>query len=110
MKKHPELRVRLMEHATLIRKGVRELDFDTADGITPIIPLFFADRQKAKGLSDFLKENHIIAPAVDYPVTLEKFIVRITVSAIHTKDQIEELLSVLRKWREKHKKTLSLKL
>jgi 7-keto-8-aminopelargonate synthetase-like enzyme len=102
MKEHPELRGRLMEHAALIRKGVRELDFDTADGITPIIPLFFTDWQKAKGLSDFLKENHIIAPAVDYPVTLDKFIVRITVSALHTTDQIEELLSVLQKWRDKH--------
>jgi 7-keto-8-aminopelargonate synthetase-like enzyme len=110
MEEHPELRGRLMEHAALVRKGVRELDFDTADGITPIIPLFFEDWQKAKGLSDFLKENHIIAPAVDYPVTLDKYIVRITVSALHTREQIEGLLSVLRKWNDKHRRALALKL
>lgn len=101
MKEHPELRDRLMDNAALVRQGVGELDFDTAVGITPIIPLFFKTRQKAKGLSDFLKENRIIAPAVDYPVTVNRFIVRITVSALHTKDQIEELLSVLMKWKDK---------
>lgn len=102
IKKHPELRHRLLENSDFIRQGVSELDFDTTGGITPIIPLFFKTRQKAKELSDFLKENHIIAPAVDYPVTMDRFTVRITVSALHTKDQIKELLSVLKKWNDKH--------
>ncbi len=33
---------------------------------------------------------------------MDKFLVRLTVSAIHTKDQIENLLELLKKWRDKH--------
>jgi len=35
-------------------------------------------------------------------VKMGKFLVRLTVSAIHTKDQIENLLELLKKWRDKH--------
>lgn len=102
MKEHPELREQLRTNAELTRKGIRELDFETTGEATPIIPIFFQDQQKAKKLSDFLKRNRIIAPAVNYPVKLEKFVVRITVSAKHTKDQIEKLLQILKKWRDNY--------
>ena len=97
---HPGLRVKVRENAQMVRTGVLDLGFDTLNGITPIIPVFFQDQQKAKNLSSFLKENHIIAPAVDYPAKMDKYIVRITVSANHTKEQIENLLSVLKKWQD----------
>jgi 7-keto-8-aminopelargonate synthetase-like enzyme len=99
IKHNPELRKKLMLNAELLRKGLHTLDFETIDGITPIIPLFFQDKQKAKDLSNFLKENKIIAPTVDYPVVLDKFIVRITVSTNHSMEQINNLLEILKKWR-----------
>ena len=99
IKQTPELRKNLMLNAELLRKGLHTLDFETIDGITPIIPLFFQDKQKAKDLSNFLKENKIIAPAVEYPVALDKFIVRITVSTNHSMEQINNLLEILKKWR-----------
>lgn len=102
IKQHPELREKLRENALLIREGVMELGFATTEGITPIIPVFFRDKQKSKELSEFLKENHIIAPSIDYPVKIDNFIVRITVSSNHTKDQIENLLYLLKKWRDNH--------
>lgn len=99
---HPELRQQLLENAFQVREGVKKIGFATSEGITPIIPLFFENQPEAKNLSAFLLLNHIIAPAVDYPVKTGKFIVRVTVSATHTKDQIENLLHVLKIWRDKH--------
>lgn len=97
---HPGLRIKVRENAQMVRDGVLNLGFDTPGGITPIIPVFFQDQKKARNLSSFLKENHIIAPAADYPVKADKYIVRITVSANHTKEQIENLLSILKKWQD----------
>jgi len=58
--------------------------------------------QKAMNLSGYLKENGIIVPCVQYPVKMNKVLVRITVSVNHTRDQIENLLIILKQWRSKH--------
>lgn len=78
------------------------MDFSSTSDPTPIIPLFFNHEKNAIGLSAYLKENNIIVPYVKYPLKMDKFIVRITASAIHTEDQIENLLAVLKKWRDRH--------
>ncbi len=102
IKQHPELRKRLMENAILIRTGVKELGLSTTDDITPIIPVFFNEQRKANDLSRYLEENGIIVPSINYPVKMDQFIVRITASTSHTKDQIEKLLRILKKWRDNH--------
>lgn len=96
---HPEFRERLLRNAAYLREGIRELGYCSTDGITPIIPVFFDDEQNAKELSGFLKENHIITPAVHYPLKLEHFLVRITVTANHSTEQIDRLLFLLKQWR-----------
>jgi len=103
IQKHPDLRDKLMENARFVRRGIMEMDYSTTDEITPIIPVFLESTRSAKDLSEFLEKNRIIAPAIDYPVKTDKFIVRITVSATHTKDQTEHLLDILKKWSAKHK-------
>jgi 7-keto-8-aminopelargonate synthetase-like enzyme len=99
---HPELRRRVQENAAHLRREIKRLDFPTNRGGTPIIPIFFDSQEKAKSFSDYLHDNHIIAPYVRYPVQIDKYIVRITVSATHTKSQINVLLQSLRKWRDQH--------
>jgi len=99
---HPELRTRTLENARMVREGIISAGFETSDSITPIIPVYLGDRQKARALSAFLKENLIIVPAVDYPVKTGRYIVRITVSANHSPEQIENLLAVLKLWRDRH--------
>ena len=95
----PELRKRLFFNALKIREGCKQLGFLTTNSCAPIIPLFFSNRNDANDLSDFLKEHYIIAPLVSYPVKTVQFIVRITVSASHTDQQIDELLTVLEQWK-----------
>jgi len=99
---HPELRTKLMDNTRMLRKGIEDLAFSTTSGITPIIPIYFKEKQTATHLSQFLEKNGIIAPAVDYPVKTSQFIVRITASSIHTEDQIQHLLQTLKEWREKY--------
>ena len=102
IEQYPELRVKVKENAELIRRGIKEMGFITAGEGTPIIPLLFKSLQTAKCIIMFLEENHIIATAVDYPVKMDNFLVRITVSSNHTKEQIEYLLYTLKKWSYKH--------
>jgi 7-keto-8-aminopelargonate synthetase-like enzyme len=102
IRQQPELRVMLGENQKIIREGVKMLNFKTYPGCTPIIPLLFNSQQNAKGLFEFLKENNIIVPYITYPVKMRKFILRITVSSVHTKGQIEELLAALKNWRLRH--------
>ncbi len=97
---HPELRQKLKINSERIRKEITELGFSTSGKGTPIIPLLFKEQRQAKSLSDYLKENNIIAPAVDYPVKTDYFIVRITASTNHTAEQIEYLLTTLKGWRD----------
>lgn len=102
LKQHPELRSRLFKNANYIRKEIKRMDFLTTPDNTPIIPVFFNSQENAIKLSEFLEENSFIVPYIKYPVKIDKFLVRLTVSAIHTKDQIERLLELLKKWRDKH--------
>lgn len=102
IKKYSNLREKLKENARLIREGITEMGFITTADPTPIIPVLFKDREKAKELSEYLEKNHIIAPCVDYPVEKRDFIIRITVSSLHTRKQIENLLFNMKEWRDKH--------
>ena len=101
LKQHPELRSGLFENASYIRKEIQKMGFLTTPDNTPIIPLFFNSRENAIKLSEFLEENYFIVPYIKYPVKMDKFLVRLTASTTHTKDQIERLLELLKKWRNR---------
>ncbi len=94
---HPELRERLKNNVSLVCDEIQNLGYDTIKGKTPIIPILFSTQRDAEGFSGYLKKNYIIAPAVNYPSKMNKAIVRITVSANHTKNQIDELFRILKK-------------
>jgi 7-keto-8-aminopelargonate synthetase-like enzyme len=102
IREHPGLRATLSRNAGEIRKGISDLGLPTTKAPTPIIPIYFSSLEKARQLSDYLKENGMIVPCVQYPVFTDKFIVRITVSAVHTMEQIEELLTIIEQWNSKH--------
>jgi 7-keto-8-aminopelargonate synthetase-like enzyme len=95
----PGLMHRLAENGNRLRTGVRELGFETTSTVAPIVPLFFEKPETAVRMSQFLEEHDIIAPAVSYPVKIDKYIVRLTVSASHTADQIDHLLETIKIWR-----------
>jgi 7-keto-8-aminopelargonate synthetase-like enzyme len=102
IRENPELRIRLLEIAMELRKGVIGLGFQTTHDSTPIIPIMLSKLAKAKNLSAFLENEGIIVPFIYYPVKQEKYMVRISVSANHTINQAEVLLKLLKKWKDKN--------
>ena len=100
--RNPALRASLLKNAREMREGVIKLGYNSSNGPGPIIPILLGSLEKAQGLSAYLKENGMIVPSINYPVKMGDFMVRIAVSAIHTGDQIEELLDLLKQWRSKH--------
>jgi glycine C-acetyltransferase len=102
LNEQPGLRKKLHANAKKIRKAIIDMGFNTTYDNTPIIPVFFGSHDDARKLSGILEENNIIVPCINYPVKMDRFMIRITASASHTNDQIAELLNVLKKWRDKH--------
>jgi len=99
---HPELRTQLLENAQKIKEGVSSLGFETTPDLTPIIPLFFKEVKQAELLSQYLEKEGFVVPAIKYPIQMEQSIVRITTNALHTSDEIEQLLFTLKKWTNEH--------
>jgi 7-keto-8-aminopelargonate synthetase-like enzyme len=98
---NPDLRIRLLENAEVLRSEVVRLGFQTTHNNTPIIPIMLSSLDQAKALSLFLEDSGIIVPFMDYPVRQEKYIVRIAVSVLHTDQQMEVLIENLDKWKNK---------
>jgi 7-keto-8-aminopelargonate synthetase-like enzyme len=104
---HPEMRIRLLDMAGLLRKEIIGLGFRSTSDITPIIPLILPDSESANDLSAYLETCGIIVPVMNYPGMHVNSLLRIAVSAIHTYDQIELLLDTLKKWKYNYGKAYS---
>ena len=102
IRKHPERRLKVLENARVIKDGLKRMNLPTASDDTPIIPIFFDTPEEAGRLSRFLHSQGIIAPAVSYPVPMDRYPVRLTVSADHTGEDLDTLLQILEQWRSHH--------
>lgn len=102
LRDNPSLRTVLLDKAWRIREAVTAMGFKTTHFRTPIVPLIFNSPEKAKGLSLFLEENGVIAPFMNYPSRQAMHLIRIAVSAIHTEDQISQLIGLLQQWKDKN--------
>jgi 7-keto-8-aminopelargonate synthetase-like enzyme len=99
IREHPEMRIRLLEMAEILRKEIIRLGFRTTSDNTPIIPVILPDSESANDLSAYLETCGIIVPVMNYPGMQVNSLLRIAVSAIHTFTQIELLLDTLKKWK-----------
>ncbi|RMG30608.1 MAG: 8-amino-7-oxononanoate synthase [Gammaproteobacteria bacterium] len=95
-----EARRRLFERVHQFRRGARELGLPLAPSETPIQPLLVGDAQRAQALSAALLEAGIWVPAIRPPTVPEGTArLRITLSAAHTREQVDRLLEALaRAW------------
>jgi 7-keto-8-aminopelargonate synthetase-like enzyme len=76
-----------------------KLNVQTSNGPAAIIPLLIGDEAKAMEVAAALLDKNIFIPAVRFPsVTLGKARLRVTLSAAHTLDQIEQLALELQPW------------
>lgn len=86
----PSLVKKLWDNAAYLRKGFRELGFDTGRTETPITPVMLGDENLAKEFSRKLFENGVFATPIKYPmVALGKARIRVMPSAVHTKADLD---------------------
>lgn len=91
MVSEPERIQHLWDITNFALKGFKEMGFDTGKSETPIIPLFIRDDVKALLLTQkLLAEGVFVNPVVSPAVPKEDCLIRYSLMATHTKEQVEE--------------------
>ncbi len=83
-------------------KGLLDLGFETIKGDHPVVPLMVRDTQETKRIVDFLMENGVLATGLNFPVVPKgDEEIRFQVSAEHTEADIDYVLNILKKYKNK---------
>ena len=96
-------RKKLWNNINLFHKGLKQIGYETRSS-SQIIPIIIGDEKNTLDFGKYLLKNGIFAQPIRYP-TVKKNSARIifSVTAWHTKKQLDETLSVLEKCRHKFK-------
>jgi glycine C-acetyltransferase len=79
--------------------GLKDAGYETIEGDHPVVPLMVRDSQKTSKMVKYLNENGILATGLNYPVVPKgDEEIRFQISASHTKDDIDFVLDVLKKY------------
>jgi 8-amino-7-oxononanoate synthase len=90
MENEPERIKHLWDMTALALNGFRSSGFDTGKSETPIIPLFIRDDIKALQLTqNLLADGIFVNPVVSPAVPKEDSLIRYSLMATHTKEQVE---------------------
>ncbi len=96
IKSEPERRNRVLEMSVLLRKEIALLGLKTIAGDSPIVPVIVGDAAKVVEASERLLAEGILVPAIRPPtVPRGGSRLRISLTASHTLDQIQQLLDAL---------------
>jgi len=92
-------RQELWEKADFLRGNLAAMGFDTGKSCAQIIPVIVGDDGKTLDLASHLEKNHVLAMAIRPPTVEEgKSRIRLTLSAAHTWEHINELVAVFQTW------------
>lgn len=92
-------RENLKQHAAFLRHQLKTEGFDTGLSASHIIPLILYNEQDALALAAQLEEEGILALAIRPPtVPRGSSRLRISLSALHTPEQIEHLIAAIKKY------------
>ncbi len=90
MEKEPERIQYLWEITNYALEGFRSMGFDTGKSESPIIPLFIGDDLKALMMTKILLEDGVfVNPVVAPAVPREDSLIRYSLMATHTKEQVD---------------------
>lgn len=90
MESEPERIKHLWDVTNYAMKGFKSNGFDTGKSESPIIPLFIRDEMKALMLTKMLLEDGVfVNPVVSPGVPKEDSLIRYSLMATHTKEQVE---------------------
>jgi 8-amino-7-oxononanoate synthase len=98
MVSEPERIKHLWEITHYAIRGFKEMGFDTGKSETPIIPLFIRDSYKALKLTqNLLAAGIFVNPVVSPAVRKEDCLIRYSLMATHTKEQVETSIEKITK-------------
>lgn len=93
----PQLIHRVQQNAGIIREGFTKLGFNVLSTTTPVIPMLIGDEKKTIKMSQQIFKHHIIAPPVRFPAVPKGHArIRFTASSLHSHQQIQKLLKVVK--------------
>ncbi|MBW2609974.1 MAG: 8-amino-7-oxononanoate synthase [Deltaproteobacteria bacterium] len=93
-------RLDLLKKADHLRSSLHEMGFDTGDSSAQIIPVIIGDEEETLALSKQLEEDGILALAFRPPTVAKgESIIRLSLSALHTQEHLEQLIDIFRRWR-----------
>lgn len=98
MRKRPGLLRRLRSNTWKLAEGLKDGGYDVGPAETPILAIRRHSVRDAVSLSAFLWEKKIYAPAIRPPTVREPRI-RVTVTAAHTAEQIQALISAMAEYK-----------
>lgn len=93
-------RQQIRDHATYLRSSLQALGWDTGASSTQIIPVLVGDAAETVKLSRWLEEKGMMATAIRPPtVPKGESRIRLTISALHHRTHIEQLIDAFQSWR-----------
>ena len=93
-----EERKQLIAMSDYWKNGLVSLGFDVKESSTPIIPIMLYESKVTQEFSKRLFENGVYAVGFFYPVVAEgEARIRTQISALHTKNQLEQALRIFQK-------------
>ena len=96
MQEEPERLDRLWANTRFAKKMLDDLGFDTGHSETAIIPIYIRDVNKTFMLTRLLQDEGVfVNPVITPAVAPEDSLIRFSLMATHTFDQIEEAISKL---------------
>ncbi len=98
MESSDELVRKLWENKNYFQENLRKMGFNLGTTKTPITPVIIGDEKKAQQFSKELFENNIFVQAIVYPTVPKGTArLRVMISAIHTKEDLDFALEVFEK-------------
>lgn len=98
MKTEPEIQKALWRNTNLALDGFRKAGFEIGNTSTPIIPLYVRDNFKTFAITrDLLEEGVFVNPVVSPAVAPHDTLIRFSLMATHTPEQVEEALHKITK-------------
>ena len=86
-------------------KGLVDLGYEIIESEHPVVPLMIRDTERTSELVQYLAEHGILATGLNYPVVPKgDEEIRFQVSAEHTEYDIDYVLEILRKFKEREER------
>lgn len=92
----PWRRQKVLALAESLRSGLQAIGFDTLGSVSQVVPILIGDELLARKFACDLEERGVFCPPFEYPaVPMGQAVLRFCPSALHTKEDIDQLLGAL---------------